>query len=147
MSTPTLAPASESVLLVGFRKGVSTFWTLMKIMVPVYVVVSVLGHTPVLPAVSRFFEPFMGIWHLPGEAALALLLGHVVGLYAALAVIAVGGWDPVSVTVAGVILGISHSLVMEGAIFRKMRAPAMLVVSLRIITGWTLGWVVATILT
>ena len=118
----------------------------MKIMVPVYLVVSILGHTPVLPAVARFFEPFMGIWHLPGEAALALVLGHVVNLYAALAVIAVGGWDPVSVTVAGVILGISHSHVMEGAIFRKMRAPSLLIVSLRIITAWSLGWVVATFL-
>lgn len=149
---PTVATAASSrmttgrVLLHGARKGLETFWMLMRIMIPVYIGVSLLDRTPVLPAIAHFFEPFMGIWHLPGEAALAMVLGHTVNIYAAVAVIAAGGWDPVSVTVAGVILGVSHSHVMEAAIFRKMRAPALLLVVMRIVVGWTLGWLAALVL-
>jgi hypothetical protein len=88
----------------------------------------------------------MGIWHLPGDAALAMVLGHFVNLYAALAVIAAGKWDPVAVTVAGIILGVSHSHLMESAIFRKMRAPYGILLGLRLGAGWSLGWIVATIL-
>lgn len=140
------ASSSAAVLWTGARKGLSTFWMLMRIMIPVYIVVSILNHTPVLPAIAEFFEPYMRFWHLPGEAALAMVLGHFVNIYAALAVIAAGGWDPVAVTVAGVILGISHSHVMEAAIFGQMRAPVVALVSLRIIAGWSLGWVVAAIM-
>ena len=143
MNQNTIASLRNGVLAVGIKKGLWTFWMLMRIMVPVYIIVTLLNHTPVLPAVARFFEPFMGIWQLPGDAALALVLGHVVNLYVAIAVIAAGGWDPASVTVAGVILGVSHSLIMEGAILRQMRAPALLLTLMRVIVAWTLGYLVA----
>jgi len=143
MSDNSAATMRGGILTVGVKKGLWTFWMLMKIMVPVYLIVTLLNHTPVLPAIAKFFEPFMGIWRLPGDAALALVLGHVVNLYVAIAVIAAGNWDPASVTVAGVILGVSHSLVMEGAILRQMRAPALVVILMRIILGWGLGYLVA----
>ena len=140
------AETTFSVLSRGVRRGLSTYWMLMRIMIPVYVIVSILDHTPVLPAIARWFEPYMQLWHMPGEAALAMVLGHFVNIYAALAVIAAGGWDPAAVTIAGVILGISHSHVMEGAIFRKMRAPAFVLIVLRVVVGWSLGWVIATVI-
>lgn len=143
MNNDFLARVNGNILMVGAKKGLSTFWMLMRIMIPVYIVVALLNHTPILPAIARFFEPFMGIWRLPGEAALAMVLGHCVNLYSALAVIAAGKWNPVAVTVAGVVLGISHSHIMEAAIFRQMRAPALVLVALRIVAGWTLGWLVA----
>ena len=143
MNHDTIASLRNGVLATGVKKGLWTYWTLIKIMVPVYVIVTLLNHTPVLPAIARIFEPFMDIWQLPGDAALALVLGHVVNLYVAIAVIAAGGWDPASVTVAGVILGVSHSLVMEWAILRQMRAPALILTFMRIIVGWALGYLVA----
>jgi len=135
-----------ATLRTGVKKGLATYWMLMKIMIPIYIVVAALQHTPVLPAIARFFGPAMGIWHLPGDAALAMVLGHVVNLYAAVAVIAAGQWNPVAVTVAGIILGVSHNHIMEGAILRKMRAPAMVLVIMRIAIGWTLGWIVAALM-
>lgn len=144
-STP-VALTNGAILRHGARRGLETFWMLMRIMIPVYILVTLLNHTPILPAIARFFEPFMGIWRLPGEAALALVLGHFVNLYAALAVIAAGGWDATAVTVAAVLLGVSHSHVMEAAIFRQMRAPAMVLVALRLSVGWSLAWLVAQML-
>ena len=75
-----------------------------------------------------------------------MVLGHFVNLYAALAVIAAGHWDPTAVTVAAIILGISHSHLMESAIFRKMQAPYGVLLGLRLGAGWTLGWIVAALL-
>ncbi|MBI5867851.1 MAG: nucleoside recognition protein [candidate division Zixibacteria bacterium] len=143
MNSDFLTRVNGNILIVGAKKGLATFWMLMRIMIPVYIVVALLNHTPVLPAIARFFEPFMGTWRLPGEAALAMVLGHCVNIYSAVAVIAAGEWNPVAVTVAGVILGVSHSHIMEAAIFRQMRAPALVLVTLRIVAGWTLGWLVA----
>lgn len=146
--TTTTAPTPTlwQVLRSGTQKGLATYWMLMKIMVPVYIGVALLQHTPVIPAVAGFFEPAMSYWHLPGEAALALVLGHCVNLYAAVAVIATGNWSPEAVTVAGVILGVSHNHIMEGAILSKMRAPALLLVAMRIVIGWTLGFIIALLL-
>jgi hypothetical protein len=141
--TETTAPATWDILRNGTRKGLETYWLLMKIMIPVYIVVALLQRTPVLPAMAEFFEPAMQYWHMPGEAALVMVLGHTVNLYAAVAVIATGHWDPMSVTIAGVILGVSHNHIMESAILKKMNAPIMFLVPMRIAMGWILGWVVA----
>lgn len=146
MNNDFLKRVNGNVLFVGAKKGLETFWMLMRIMIPIYIIVALLNHTPVLPAIARFFEPAMRIWRLPGEAALAIVLGHCVSIYSAVAVIAAGKWNPVAVTVAGVVLGVSHSHLMEAAIFRQMRAPALVLVSLRIVAGWSLGWVVAMLL-
>jgi hypothetical protein len=128
------------------KQGLRTFWILMRVMVPVYIIIAILARTPVLPAIADFFQPAMGIWRLPGDAALAMVVGHFVNLYAALAVIAAGQWDPDAVTVAAIILGISHSHLMESAVFRLMRLPYAVLATLRVTAGWGLGWIVAVLL-
>jgi hypothetical protein len=128
-------------------QGLKTFWLLMRVMIPVYIIIAILARTPVLPAIADFCQPAMGIWGLPGDAALAMVLGHFVNLYAALAVIAAGQWDPAAVTVAAVILGISHSHLMESAIFRLMNAPFGVLAAVRVTAGWGLGWVVGLMVT
>jgi len=115
----------------------------MRVMVPVYIGVSLLQRTPAFQFMADRFAPAMSLWHLPGDAALAMVVGHCVNLYAAVAVIAAGHWDPMAVTVAGVILGVSHNHFVEGAILRQMRAPALALIGMRITVGWSLGWVVA----
>jgi hypothetical protein len=144
--TTTNSLPTWPILKRGTISGLRVFWVFMRIMIPIYIIVAVLARTPVLPAIAAFFQPAMGIWHLPGDAALAMVLGHFVNLYAALAVIAAGHWDPTAVTVAGIILGISHSHLMESAIFRKMQAPYGVLLGLRLSAGWAIGWVVAAII-
>ncbi len=144
MTTSNSLPTWE-ILKRGARQGLKTFWLLMRVMIPVYVIIAILARTPILPAIADFFQPAMGIWGLPGDAALAMVLGHFVNLYAALAVIAAGHWDPSAVTVAAVILGISHSHIMESAIFRLMNAPYAVLAAVRVTAGWGLGWVIGTI--
>ena len=62
-----------------------TTWTLGKIIFPITILVVILQHTPVLPWIIKLIAPFMGIFGLSGEAAIPLVLGNALNLYAGIA--------------------------------------------------------------
>ena len=66
----------------GIHKGLASFWMLTRIMVPVYVILTILARTPVLPWIAGVFAPLMKYWGLPGEAATALVLGMTINIHA-----------------------------------------------------------------
>jgi len=101
-------------------------------MIPVYILVAVLKQTNVFDHLAGVFQPYMGYFGLPGEAALAIVTGTVVNLYAAAAVIADLEMTNRQITIMALILGISHSQVMETAIVAKMRARPIYVTAMRI---------------
>jgi len=101
-------------------------------MIPVYIFVAILKRTPLFDYLGDLFSPLMKYFGLPGEAALALVTGMIVNLYAAAAVIADLRLDTRQVTIIALILGISHSQIMETAIVTKMKGRPFLVTSLRL---------------
>jgi spore maturation protein SpmB len=123
----------------GFFRGLSVFWLLIKIMVPVYLIVTFLKFTPVLPALAHFFSPYMQIFGLPGGAALAIVIGNTVNLYAAIAVIASLKMSSQQVTIIAVMLAISHSLPMEITITQKMKTRFMTILFLRLSVSFLAG--------
>ena len=127
----------------GLHKALVSFFMLCRIMIPVYVVMTILGRTPVLPWVADACAPFMKFWGLPGDAAMALVLGMTINIYACIAATAALGLTPAQMTVVGIIIGVSHNQIMEGAILRRMGAPISILVPLRIVGGLGLGWLVA----
>jgi len=130
----------------GLKKGIATFWTLAKIMIPVYAIVTFLKFTPVLPAVADFFKPFMKIFGLPGDAALAIVMGNTVNIYAALAVISSIKLSGDQVTILAIMLGISHSLPLEITIVQQMRTKFITVFGLRVLTSLVLGIIMKQVL-
>jgi spore maturation protein SpmB len=92
------------------------------ILVPTYVVVTILKHSPVLPWMTERLAPAMGVFGLPGSAALPILLGIFVSLYSALAAMAGLGLSPGEVTTLALMLGLCHNLIVEGAILQRLRA-------------------------
>lgn len=142
-SYPTAGPTSFSLLDVvkaGGKRGFLTFWTLAKIMVPVFVAVYLLRQTPVFGSIADFFRPFMGLLGLPGDAALAIVVGNTVNLYSAIAVLAPLELSWQQLTVASIFLGISHSHPMEGAIMYKMKTRFVTIALLRLAVGLALAW-------
>ena len=123
----------------GFFRGLKSFWLLIKIMLPVYFMVTFLKFTPVLPAIADFFAPYMQIFGLPGSAALAIVLGNTVNLYAAVAVIASLKMSAEQVTILAIMLAISHSLPMEVTITRKMRTRYLTILFLRLFVSALVG--------
>ena len=142
-SYPTAGPTSFSlrdVAKTGCKRGLFTFWTLAKIMVPVFVAVYLLRQTPVFGQMAGFFRPYMGILGLPGDAALVVIVGSLVNLYSAVAVLAPLELSWQQLTVASIFLGISHSHPMEGGIMYKMRTRFVAIALLRLAVGFVLAW-------
>ncbi|MGB9905668.1 MAG: nucleoside recognition domain-containing protein [Desulfotomaculales bacterium] len=111
----------------GFAKGFSTTWELTKVVLPVYVLVTFLKYTPVLGWVTGACAPVMRVFGLSGEAAVPLVLGKVLNLYAALGAIASLQLSNREITILAVMLLISHNLLVESAVSGRtgVSAPAM----------------------
>jgi hypothetical protein len=83
---------------------------------------------------------------LPGQSALAYVTGSFVNIYAALAVIAGLEMTARQVTILAIMLGISHSQVMESAILVKIKARPVVVISARVIFSFFCGLILNLIL-
>lgn len=116
----------------GLKKGIETTWMLGKIVVPIYFFVTFLKHTPVIDWIAKIFEPLMGIFQLPGEAAIVLVLGNVLNLYAAIGAMKAMTLTPLQVTILAIMLSFSHSLFMESAITTKLGMKLSNVLAIRI---------------
>ena len=103
----------------GFYKGLSTTWILSKVVVPIYVAVSLLSFTPLLKQISDFCSPFMKYMGLPGEASLALVVGNVLNIYGALGVMSSLPLNSKEINIMALMLLLSHSIIVESAVAGK----------------------------
>lgn len=102
-------------LLVGFK----TVWTLGKIIFPITMIVSVLQYTPVLPWVIDLISPLMKLLGLSGDAAIPLVLGNSLNLYAAIGAILTLDFSVKEVFILAVMLSFSHNLFVESGVAMK----------------------------
>ncbi len=127
----------------GALHGVRAFLKLMAIVAPVYTAVTILRYTPALEAFARFTAPLMKLFGLPGEAALALILGNVINLYAGIGAITALNLPTAQLTVLSVMLLLSHSQILETAVFFRMKAKWWLLWAIRLalslLSGVALG--------
>jgi len=120
------------VLRKGFVNGISVTFTMVKVIVPFYIVIEFIKKTGLIAVISDFFKPFMQLIGLPGEAALGLMAGYFINLYAAIAVIAPLKLSAKDITIAALILGISHSLPLETAVTKQTGVNAWLLMFVRV---------------
>lgn len=120
------------VLRRGFINGISITFTMVKVIVPFYIVIEFIKKTGFIAVISDFFKPFMQLIGLPGEAALGLMAGYFINLYAAIAVIAPLELSTKDVTIVALILGISHSLPLETAVTKQTGVNAWLLMFARV---------------
>lgn len=123
----------------GFLSGLEVTWQLAKIVVPIYFIVTFLKYTPLMNFITWIFSPVMGIFGLPGRAAIALVLGNLVNLYAAIGAMVSLSLNAREITILGIMLSFCHSLPVETALAKKIGLSAANVVlvraSLSIIAG------------
>ncbi|TCO69692.1 nucleoside recognition domain-containing protein [Marinisporobacter balticus] len=131
----------ESIKL-GIKKGIETTWMLAKVIIPVYIFITFLQHTPVLNWIAYAFKPFMGLFHLPGEAAIVLVLGNTLNLYAAIGAIRAIELTPMQITTLGIMLSFSHSLFVETAVVKKLDVSVSKFIALRIGLAVVVGMIV-----
>ena len=130
--------ASQAVKT-GLWSGLSTSWTLLKVMVPTIFVVQVLKVTGLLSVLAEAAAPMMGLFHLPGEASLVLITGGLVNIYAAIAVAVNIPLTAKGMTVLAIMVLIAHNLIVETAVQRKTGTPARIILPVRIIAALMAG--------
>jgi hypothetical protein len=116
----------------GAKNGINTVLELGKVIIPVYLFITILKYTVILELISKWFQPLMKIFGLPGEAAVVLVLGNLLNLYAGIGAIASLTLTAKQITIIAVMLSFSHSLPVETAVSKKVGVSVLAVVSTRI---------------
>ena len=124
----------------GAVNGITSSFTLLKIIIPVFAAVTALGHTPVIGRIARFCEPVMNLAGLPGEAALAFVTGALISMYAAVGIIIALSLTSWQITTLAVMLALCHELFVESAVMKKADVTVWPLVLLRLLSACFAGW-------
>jgi spore maturation protein SpmB len=123
----------------GFANGLKTSFLLLKVIIPVFALIKILEHTPVIGWISQYCDPLMRFVGLPGEAALAVVTGVFLNFYAAIGIIIALGLTAWQITIIAVILSCCHELVIETAIIKKTGVRAWPILGIRLATAFGAG--------
>lgn len=128
----------------GFRNGLSTWWWLVKMMLPITFGVALLQWTGAIAAVSEWLTPVFSHIGLNGEGVLTFLTAVSASIYAAIGVMGTLNLDYRSVTIIAVMTLIAHNLIVESVVQRKAGCRsawgmAALRLAMALLTAWILN--------
>ncbi len=129
----------------GLNRGLGSTYRLLSIVIPVSLAVNLLDWIGLLHLIGRWLGPVLGIVGLPGEAAVSLLSGALVGIYAAIAALAPLHLTIGQLNVLAVMALIAHSLPLEGAVQQKSGVSGWRMVALRLGSSFVVGFILARI--
>lgn len=106
-------------IIVGAKKGWKGFVWILKIIVPVSLFTVLIEYSGLINKISYILTPSMSILNLPAIAAIPLIAGMLVGIYAGIASMSALPLSIDQMTLIAIFLLISHSLIQEGIIQGK----------------------------
>ncbi|MEK7353491.1 MAG: iron transporter [Chloroflexota bacterium] len=118
--------------LEGIKKGWGSFVWICKIVIPLSLLVAILQWTGWLNQMDFLLNPLTRLINLPPEAALPIISGMLINLYAAIAIITVVPFTIGQMTLIAVFNLIAHSLIMEGIIQHKSGMNIAKITAIRI---------------
>jgi len=124
----------------GFKNGIDTLIDLSKILIPVYIGVKLLSVSGLLNILAEIFKPVMSILGLPGESSLVIILGYFLGTHAGLGAIAAIDLNEVQITTLAIMISISHSLISESAVVKKLGVSAAASIAVRVSSSILMGF-------
>lgn len=121
----------------------SIYWTLLKIMVPVLLLVKLLTIIGFTEWMTLLIEPFLSMVGLPTDVGVVIAVTALTNMYGGVIIFA----DVVShlemtleqITVLCGIMLFAHGLPLEGAIAKKAGMPWYLTLTLRLVGGFAFG--------
>ena len=122
---------AKGIVLHALRDGFAAFLDLAKIIIPVYFAVALLNYSGLIALLAEWLRPAMRLFGLPGEAAIVLLTGWFMTLYAALGALRALDLPSSAITAIAFMLLFCHALPLEWAILKKMGARATRVTLMR----------------
>ena len=132
----------SQLILAGIRKGLSGFWWMFKIIIPVSLVTTILDASGLLRHIEFLIQPVLGLLQLPSIAAYPLLAGMLTGVYGGIAAMAVLPLTPDQMTLIAVFLLISHNLIQEGIIQAKSGISPIFITIFRLLTAVVVVYIV-----
>lgn len=127
------------------RESVAVYWGLLKIMVPVMIIVEIGIRLGLVGLISDFFEPAMGLFGLPAEAAVILATNLLVGLYGAGAALVTISqsvtFSIADMTILGGMMLFAHSMPIEQTIVKKSGTPLLFSTFTRLLAGLVYAWI------
>lgn len=116
----------------GLFSGLHTTWTLGKIIFPVTLIVTILSYTPILDWFIKVLTPLMGWIGLSGDAAIPIVLGNFLNIYAAIGAILTLDLTVKEVFILAVMISFSHNLLIESSVAAKVGIKLWVVLAVRI---------------
>lgn len=138
-----------SFLLEGVTASLAIYWTLLKIVVPVMIVVRIGIGFDLHIKLANLMEPVMSVFGLPAETALVLVTTLFAGMYGGATVfVAMVGDLEMTVAQATVLTSMmvaAHAIPMEQQIVRRAGVRVVIATLIRLATAFSLGWVLKVI--
>jgi len=116
----------------GVINGLGTTWLLGKVIFPVTLIVTILSHTAVFDTLIRWISPAMGWLGLPGKAAVPLVFGNLLNLYAGIGAILSMHLTVKSVFILAVMMSFSHSLLVECGVASRVGIKVWVMIVIRL---------------
>lgn len=116
----------------GLLVGLKTTWSLGKIIFPITLVVGVLQYTPILPWMINLISPLMKLVGLSGDAAIPIVLGCFLNLYAAIGAMLTLHFTVKEVFMIALMVSFSHNLFVESSVAMKTGVKLWIVLTTRL---------------
>ncbi|WLR61270.1 nucleoside recognition domain-containing protein [Guptibacillus hwajinpoensis] len=120
------------ILRRGLKAGLMTTWDLGKIIFPITLVMTLLRYTPVLEWIVTLIAPVMKWIGLSGDAAIPLVLGNFLNLYAGIGAILTLDLTVKEVFILAVMLSFSHNLLIESGVAARVGVKLWVILAVRL---------------
>ena len=119
-------------LRTGSRKGWGSFVWICKILIPTSFLVILIQWSGLLYQAVPLLNLLMRLINLPGEAALPIISGVLIGPYTTIAIVTVIPFSLEQITLIAIFTMIAHSLIIEGIIQHKSGINAAKITLIRL---------------
>lgn len=125
------------------KTSLQSIYIILKLVIPIYIIADILFYYNTLSHVAFLAEPITSLIGLPPETSLAIISGMFLNVYAAIAFAAPLDLSVHQWTILAVFIGICHSLIVEGAIIKKIGLSNFYSYSLRSIIAFIVAFITA----
>ncbi|MFA5032488.1 MAG: nucleoside recognition domain-containing protein [bacterium] len=130
----------------ALKDSLKVSWMLIQVYIPLSLLTIFLKQIGFIDFIAPFFAPMMRLIGLPGETAITLIAGFTNNIYAALGTMAAFDLTPRQVTILGIVIGISHNLIVETGVLIKLKMANFRIAFFRIAVGLITGVLINLIL-
>ena len=122
----------RKVVLVGAKDGIKTSISLLALMVPISLGITLLDYSGALAFISQWIAPVFKYMGLPGPAAFAFITGALVNCYSAIAIMITLPLSGREITILSLLVLLAHNLPVEVSVQKKAGSSAVFITILRV---------------